>query len=186
MPERMYAYAIARHLVDRNPAAAIEARYIATPKPRTVVLSPEEVGVELDEARFAELEAAEQFLLSIADDGQGKRTSAYEYRVIGRGGQGLANMDLTRGKKTAEVRVVAAFPVASSDELVLVTDGGQLIRCPVGGIRIAGRSTRGVRVFDVDEDERVVSVARLADVDDAEEWRTCKAWCARQVLPIDA
>ncbi len=131
--------------------------------------SPEEVGVEIDEARFVELEAAEQFLLSIADDGQGKRTSAYEYRVIGRGGQGLANMDLTRGKKKAEVRVVAAFPVASSDELVLVTDGGQLIRCPVGGIRIAGRSTRGVRVFDVDEDERVVSVARLADVDDADD-----------------
>ncbi len=132
----------------------------------------EEVGVEIDEARFAELEAAEQFLLSIADDGQGKRTSAYEYRVIGRGGQGLANMDLTRGKKKLEVRVVAAFPVASTDELVLVTDGGQLIRCPVGGIRIAGRSTRGVRVFDVDEDERVVSVARLAEVDaeeDAEE-----------------
>jgi len=127
--------------------------------------APEEVGVELDEARFAELEAAEQFLLSIADDGQGKRTSAYEYRVTGRGGQGLANMDLTRGKAKAEVRVVAAFPVASSDELVLVTDGGQLIRCPVGGIRIAGRSTRGVRVFDVDEDERVVSVARLADMD---------------------
>jgi DNA gyrase subunit A len=134
--------------------------------------APEEVGVEIDEARFAVLEAAEQFLLSIADDGQGKRTSAYEYRVIGRGGQGLANMDLTRGKKKLEVRVVAAFPVASTDELVLVTDGGQLIRCPVGGIRIAGRSTRGVRVFDVDEDERVVSVARLADVDpevDAEE-----------------
>jgi DNA gyrase subunit A len=127
--------------------------------------APEDVGVELDEARVAELEAAEQFLLSIADDGQGKRTSAYEYRVTGRGGQGLANMDLTRAKKTAEVRVVAVFPVDASDELVLVTDGGQLIRCPVGGIRIAGRSTRGVRVFDVDEDERVVSVAGLADVD---------------------
>ena len=126
-------------------------------------------GVELDEARFAELEAAEQFLLSIADDGLGKRTSAYEYRVTGRGGQGLANMDLTRGKKAQDVRVVAVFPVAGSDELVLVTDGGQLIRCPVAGIRIAGRSTRGVRVFDVDQDERVVSVARLADVDGAED-----------------
>ena len=129
----------------------------------------EDVGVELDEARFAELEAAEQFLLSIADDGLGKRTSAYEYRVTGRGGQGLANMDLTRGKKDADVWVVATFPVASSDELVLVTDRGQLIRCPVRDIRIAGRSTRGVRVFHVDEDERVVSVARLDDVDAAED-----------------
>jgi len=130
--------------------------------------APEDVGVELDEARFDELEAAEQFLLSIADDGLGKRTSAYEYRVTGRGGQGLANMDLTRAKKGQDVWVVAAFPVAGSDELVLVTDRGQLIRCPVAGIRIAGRSTRGVRVFDVDQDERVVSVARLADVDSAE------------------
>jgi DNA gyrase subunit A len=128
----------------------------------------EDVGVELEEERFTELEAAEQFLLSIADDGLGKRTSAYEYRVTGRGGQGLANMDLTRGRKDADIWVVAAFPVAASDELVLVTDGGQLIRCPVRDIRIAGRSTRGVRVFHVDEEERVVSVARLDDVDGAE------------------
>jgi DNA gyrase subunit A len=129
----------------------------------------EDVGVELDEERFAALEAAEQFLLSIADDGLGKRTSAYEYRVTGRGGQGLANMDLTRGRKDADVWVVAAFPVAASDELVLVTDGGQLIRCPVGDIRIAGRSTRGVRVFHVDEEERVVSVARLDEVEAGDE-----------------
>jgi len=130
---------------------------------------PEDVGTELDEARFAELEAAEQFILSIADDGLGKRTSAYEYRVTGRGGQGLANMDLSRSRKGADVRVVAAFPVAASDELVLVTNGGQLIRCPVRDIRIAGRSTRGVRVFHVDQEERVVSVARLDEVETAED-----------------
>jgi DNA gyrase subunit A len=130
---------------------------------------PEDVGVELDEARFAELEAAEQFILSIADDGLGKRTSAYEYRVTGRGGQGLANMDLSRSRKGADVWVVAAFPVAASDELVLVTNRGQLIRCPVRDIRIAGRSTRGVRVFHVDQEERVVSVARLDEVETAEE-----------------
>jgi len=130
---------------------------------------PEDVGTELDEARFAELEAAEQFILSIADDGLGKRTSAYEYRVTGRGGQGLANMDLSRSRKGADVRVVAAFPVAASNELVLVTNGGQLIRCPVRDIRIAGRSTRGVRVFHVDQEERVVSVARLDEVETAED-----------------
>jgi DNA gyrase subunit A len=67
------------------------------------------------------------------------------------------------------VQVVASFPVADSDELVLVTDGGQLIRCPVSGIRIAGRTTRGVKVFRVGEDERVVSVAHLADVDAGED-----------------
>jgi DNA gyrase subunit A len=105
----------------------------------------------------------------LADDGLGKRSSAYEYRVTGRGGQGLANVDLTRGDEAPEVQVVASFPVADSDELVLVTDGGQLIRCPVSGIRIAGRTTRGVKVFRVGEDERVVSVAHLADVDADEE-----------------
>ena len=131
--------------------------------------SPAEVGVELTDARVGELELGEQFILSIADDGLGKRSSAYEYRVTGRGGQGLANVDLTRGDEAPEVQVVASFPVADSDELVLVTDGGQLIRCPVSGIRIAGRTTRGVKVFRVGEDERVVSVAHLADVDADEE-----------------
>jgi DNA gyrase subunit A len=131
---------------------------------------PAEVGVELADARVAELEQGEQFILSIANDGLGKRSSAYEYRVTGRGGQGLANIVLTRGdSKAPEVQVVASFPVAGSDELVLVTDGGQLIRCPVSGIRIAGRTTRGVKVFQVGEDERVVSVAHLADVDDGED-----------------
>jgi DNA gyrase subunit A len=77
-------------------------------------------------------------------------------------------MDLTRAGGE-DSRVVGAFPVGPSDQLVLVTDGGKLIRCPVEGIRIAGRSTRGVRLFDVSEDERVVSVARLADVGDEEE-----------------
>jgi DNA gyrase subunit A len=131
---------------------------------------PAEVGVELTDARVAELEQGEQFILSIADDGLGKRSSAYEYRVTHRGGQGLANVDLTRGDgKAPEVQVVASFPVADSDELVLVTDGGQLIRCPVSGIRMAGRTTRGVKVFRVGEDERVVSVAHLADVDAGED-----------------
>ncbi len=127
--------------------------------------APEDAGVEIDETRYAELEAAEEFILSIADDGLGKRSSAYEYRVAGRGGQGVANMELGRGKSKPEARVVAAFPVEPGNELVLVTDGGQLIRCPVADIRIVGRSTRGVRVFHVDEDERVVSVARLDDMD---------------------
>ena len=118
--------------------------------------------VDALELGTSELEAEEQFILSIASDGLGKRTSAYEYRIAGRGGQGVANMDLSRPGQR-EVRVVGAFPVNPGDQLVLVTDSGKLIRCPVHDIRIAGRSTRGVRLFDVAEDERVVSVARLAD-----------------------
>jgi DNA gyrase subunit A len=129
--------------------------------------APEEAGTDaLAEARAAELEDGEQFILALADDGLGKRTSAYEYRVTGRGGQGIVNMELGRGTGAPEVRVVAAFPVEDGDELVLVTDGGQIIRCPVGDIRIAGRSTRGVKVFQVGEEERVVSVARLAEVEE--------------------
>ena len=123
---------------------------------------PEDPSIALSGARVAELESGQQFILAIAADGLGKRTSAYEYRITGRGGQGIVNMDLSRGKGR-QVRVVGAFPVEPTDQLVLVTDGGKLIRCPVHDIRIAGRSTRGVRLFDVAEDERVVSVARLAD-----------------------
>ncbi len=131
--------------------------------------APEELEVQLDPARIAELEAGEQFILSVADDGLGKRTSAYEYRVSGRGGQGITGMDLSRRKARGEPpRVVAAFPIEENDELVLVTDGGQLIRSPVHDIRIAGRSTRGVTLFRVGQEERVVSVARLEEVEEPE------------------
>ena len=124
--------------------------------------------VELSTDRIAEMALSEDFILSIAEDGVGKRTSAYEYRITKRGGQGIANLDLTRtgGKFTS---VAGVFPVEASDQLVMVTDGGKLIRCPVEGIRIAGRSTRGVRVLDVAEDEKVVSVTRLSDDGTEEE-----------------
>jgi DNA gyrase subunit A len=129
--------------------------------------APEEVGVELSEARLSELEAQEQFILSISDDGFGKRTSSYEYRVTNRGGQGIGNMDLSR-RDGQQARVVAAFHVAPSDQIMLVTDGGQLIRSPVEGIRTAGRTTRGVTLFRIGPEERVVSVARLDDMDEDE------------------
>ena len=99
-------------------------------------------AAEISAERFDELAEAEQFILSVAADGLGKRTSSYDYRVTGRGGKGIDNLDLTRGRKKPAAEVVAAFPVAPEDHLVLVTDGGQLIRCPVGDIRIAGRATR--------------------------------------------
>jgi len=134
---------------------------------------PEEVGsgggIELDPARIAELEENEQFILSIADDGLGKRSSAYEYRISGRGGQGVTSMELGRGRGRPEAKVVAAFPVEKNDEVMLVTDGGQLIRSPVHDVRIAGRATRGVTLFRVGAEERVVSVAHLADEEDQAE-----------------
>ncbi len=127
-----------------------------------VPCAPDDQKIEVSEARLEALAATEQFILSVAEDGQGKRTSAYEYRVIGRGGQGIVSMDLSRGRGAA-ARVIGVFPVDPTDQVVLVTDGGKLIRCPVNDVRIAGRSTRGVRLFDVSEDERVVSLARLAE-----------------------
>ena len=130
--------------------------------------APEEVALSISDTRIAELEAAEEFILSVAEDGLGKRTSAYEYRITNRGGQGISNMELSRGRGK-ESRVVGAFPVQPTDQVVLVTDAGKLIRCPIDDVRIAGRATRGVRLFDVAEDERVVSVARLADEGEDED-----------------
>ena len=105
------------------------------------------------------MSAAEQFVLTVSENGYGKRSSSYEYRTTGRGGKGIVAMAVT-GRNG---KLVASFPVEESDQIMLVTDGGQLIRCPVDGIRIAGRSTQGVIVFDTAEGERVVSVERLSE-----------------------
>ncbi|MEI7932165.1 MAG: DNA gyrase subunit A, partial [Alphaproteobacteria bacterium] len=128
----------------------------------------EDVGeASLSPERFVELGAAEEFILTLSSEGFGKRTSAYDYRRTGRGGQGLIAHDLSRkGGKLA-----ASFPVENGDEILLVTDQGQLIRVPVGQIRIAARNTQGVIVFRTAEEEHVVSVERLAESgggDDAE------------------
>ncbi len=114
--------------------------------------------------RFAELEAQEQLLLSVSSDGLGRRASAYDFRLTNRGGQGIGNLDLSRGG-SAPAQMVATFPVSAGDQILLVTDGGQLIRCPVEDVRIAGRSTRGVKIFTVADGEEVVSVSRLDEVE---------------------
>jgi len=109
--------------------------------------------------RFAELGAAEEIILTVSTEGYGKRTSAYEFRRTGRGGQGLLAQDLTkRGGKLA-----ASFPVEEGDEILLVTDQGQLIRTPVSQVRMVGRNTSGVIIFRKGADEHVVSVERLAE-----------------------
>jgi DNA gyrase subunit A len=116
-------------------------------------------AIELGERRYVEMSAAEQVVLTVTEHGYGKRTSSYEYRTTGRGGKGIVAMAVT-GRNG---RIVASFPVEESDQIMLVTDRGQLIRCPVDGIRIAGRGTQGVIVFDTAEGERVVSVERLSE-----------------------
>ncbi len=122
----------------------------------------EPAPAELPPAKFAELAENEQFILTVTEKGYGKRSSAYEYRITGRGGKGIANIEVAERNGL----VVAAFPVEPADQIMLVTDKGQLIRCPVDDIRIAGRKTQGVTLFRVEEDERVVSVAHLPDDED--------------------
>jgi DNA gyrase subunit A len=108
---------------------------------------------------FDSLAGAEQFILTVTENGYGKRSSAYEYRIAGRGGQGIINIETSERNG----RVVASFPVGDDDQLLLVTDGGKLIRCPVADIRLAGRNTQGVILFKTGEGERVVSVTRLIE-----------------------
>jgi DNA gyrase subunit A len=136
--------------------------------------APEEEEAEAngDEAslspeRIAELGAGEEIILTVSTEGFGKRTSAYEFRRTGRGGQGLLAQDLT--KKGG--RLAGSFPVDEGDQILLVSDQGQLIRVPVNQVRLAGRNTSGVTIFRTAPDEHVVSVERLADTgeDEADE-----------------
>lgn len=123
------------------------------------------MDVQISSERFQELLEKEQFLLTVSNKGFGKRTSAYEYRVSGRGGMGVVNMALTK-KNGGEA--VATFPVTDDHQIMLVTDGGQLIRTQVSTIRVTGRSAQGVTIFKVGKDENVVSVAWLVEDDEDE------------------
>jgi DNA gyrase subunit A len=114
----------------------------------------------ISEEAYADLAQREECVLSVTERGFGVRTSAYDYRITGRGGQGIENMDLRRRDGDA---VIAVFPVGANDQIMLVTDAGMVIRCPVHDIRIARRRSQGVVIFKVGDGERVVSVARLPD-----------------------
>ncbi len=118
-----------------------------------------EAASELSQERYAEMGAAEQVILTVSENGFGKRTSSFEYRIAGRGGKGIAAMAVTERNGP----VVASFPVEPGDQIMLVTDGGKLIRCPVDGIRVAGRATQGVTIFQTAETERVVAVEHLSE-----------------------
>ncbi len=115
--------------------------------------------VSLSQERYAAMGAAEQVILTVSSNGYGKRTSSFEYRITNRGGKGITAMAVNERNGP----LVASFPVEDSDEIMLVTDGGQLIRCPVAGIRKAGRSTQGVIVINTAEGEKVVSVEGISE-----------------------
>ena len=117
---------------------------------------------DMDADRFAELASREQFILTICANGYGKLSSAYEYRRIGRGGQGITNID-NIGRNGP---VVASFPATQAHQLMLVTDQAKLIRMGLDSLRVIGRGSAGVRLFDVAANEHVVSAALIEDSDE--------------------
>lgn len=126
--------------------------------------TPVELGVSLSKAQIIELAKAEEFILTISENGFGKRTSAYHYRITNRGGSGIVNMVLSA--KTGDV--VASMPANMNDEIMLITNNGKLIRCKLNSVRITGRSTSGVILFKTEKDERVVSASLIAEASEEE------------------
>ena len=118
-------------------------------------------GEALSPDRYTEMSAYEQFILTLSEKGYGKRTSSYEYRITGRGGKGITAMAVN----SRNGQLVASFPVENSDQIMLVTDNGQLIRVPVDGIRTVGRNSQGVTVFSTKGKEKVVSVEHIEGED---------------------
>ncbi len=148
--------------------AAAERRALGSDE-EEIALVGEEVSdlAELSDARYQELKAREQFVLTISERGYGKRSSSYDFRISGRGGKGIRATDTSKTKEIGEL--VAAFPIEDADQIMLVSDGGQLIRVPVGGIRVASRATKGVTIFSTAKDEKVVSVERISEPEPEED-----------------
>ena len=144
------------------------ARRAATGIEEEASTDEEETTIVLDDAKMAEMASREEFILTISENGFGKRTSSYEYRLTHRGGGGFTNIKLG-GKNTA---VAGSFPVVDDQDIIMVTDGGKIIRTPVSDVRIAGRSTAGVTLFRTADNEKVVSaisIERASDEDASEE-----------------
>jgi len=124
------------------------------------------IDSSLSDERIGALGGMEQFVLTLAEDGFGKRSSSYDYRCMNRGGQGVTAQNLDRKGDEPDARLVRSFCIEDDDQIMIVTDGGQLMRCPIQNIRIVSRSSRGVTVIRVRDGERVVSVERIGEPDD--------------------
>jgi len=175
--DRVISMAILRH-VEASPAeraaylkqAAAERR-ATNGDDEEIALTNEDVGEEttLPTERYEELKGQEQLVLTVSELGYGKRSSSYDFRLTGRGGKGIRATDVSKRDEIGEL--VAAFPVDRDDEIMLVSDGGQVIRVPVEGIRLASRATKGVTIFNTAVGEKVVSVERISEPqgDEAED-----------------
>ncbi len=164
---------------------AANERRLTTGEAEEIALVGEEVTEEgqLTDERYEELKAREQFVLTVSEKGYGKRSSSYDFRISGRGGKGIRATDTS---KTGEIgELVAAFPVDDGDQIMLVSDRGQLIRVPVGGIRIASRATKGVTIFSTSKDEKVVSVERISEPEEEETDEVLENGDETAVVPGD-
>ncbi len=121
--------------------------------------------IELSTERYSELAASEEIILTVASNGQGKRSSAYEYRTTNRGGKGVIGIKLTKSHGD----LAASFAVEDNDQIMLIDNNGKLIRCPVSDIRVMGRTTQGVKIFNIDKKSHVVSVERIFESEGEEE-----------------
>lgn len=168
--DKVISMALVRH-VDASPAEAraylkqaAMMRRAATgeqaPEEEPVSVEEEGEALSLSPERYAELGAYEQFVLTVTENGFGKRSSSYEYRTSNRGGQGIIAMTVS----ARNGKLIASFSVEDNDQIMLVTDGGQLIRCPVDDVRVAARNTQGVTIFRTAKGESVVSVEHIGDV----------------------
>jgi DNA gyrase subunit A len=174
--DRLISMAILRHM-DAEPSVRAEyvrqANAIRRAASGEVAVPEEEVQTDAEDTetadlspeRYSEMGAHEQFILTISQNGYGKRSSAYEYRVSGRGGKGIISMTVNDRNGP----LVASFPIEESGTIMLVTDGGQLIRVPVEDISIIGRSTQGVTIFNTAEDERVMYVEGIPEEEGGED-----------------
>jgi DNA gyrase subunit A len=176
--DRVISMAVIEH-VDAEPSqraaylkrSANERRLAtgASGEEEEIALTNEEVGEEADlsDERYEFLKQHEQFVLTVTEYGYGKRSSSYDFRLTGRGGKGIRATDVS---KVAEIgQLVAAFPIGNDDQIMLVSDGGTVIRVPVNGIRFASRATKGVTIFNTAEGEKVVSVERISEPQGDEE-----------------
>jgi DNA gyrase subunit A len=154
-PEERMAYIKMANKINQNDDEAVDAdETIET-----------EGTIELSQERFNELHRNEEFIITITENGYGKRSSAYAYRTSNRGTQGYKSIIVN----SRNGNVVSSFPIAQEDEVMLVTNGGQLIRCPIKDVRIAGRATQGVIIFRVGKDERVVAVSHIRGIENQPE-----------------
>ena len=163
--DMVVSMAVVRHVdASSDERAAYFKRLRATTGDETGEIEGGSADTELTDERYAELGALEQWILAITSGGYGKRSSAHEYRVTGRGGQGITAANLGRRGDS----IVAAFTVEDDDQIMLATSTGQSIRCPVNGISRQGRTSSGVKVFDTTKGEKVVSVAWIAEQGESE------------------